>query len=351
MDRYIRHKLLSEFGVEGQSKLSSATIAIVGCGGLGNIAAAYLAGAGIGHLILIDGDSPDITNVHRQIFYTGSETETKAGVLKHKLDALNPSINITIHEERLSKSNCENLLADADIVLECTDDVMCKYLVNDFCALESIPMIYGAIHKYEGYVSVFRNLEESDIHLRDIFPQPDLNIPNCSEVGVLNTIAGLIGIIQANEAIKFLAELGTSLEGTLLTYNVLTYDQLKLKINKSWDEDLEDVWEQSEYTSMDCLHIDELSWEKVKDHQDQYQLVSIMPAAEHQNINESVIHLATNEHEKMVQIAGNKPVIIYCRSGKKSKVFISQVLESYPTLRLYNLEGGYMNYQKTEALG
>lgn len=347
--RYIRHILLDKIGEEGQKKLAQQTIAIVGCGGLGNIAAAYLAGAGIAHLILIDGDRPDITNVHRQILYTGDENTTKSKALEQKLKQLNPTIKYTTHEERLSKSNCERILINADLVLECTDDIICKYLVNDFCVLYNIPLVYGAIHKYEGYVSLFRNSKDEDIHLRDIFPQPDLNIPNCSEVGVLSTIAGIIGLMQANEALKFVLNMGEILEGKLLTFNVLTYDQMNLSIKKSWKEDLDDIWESTDYTPLDCLVIPELTWSKVQKSKDEYNWVSIMSKEEHADIHADVQNLSIGEEEEIIKIAQEKTTIIYCRSGSKSKAFISQLLNKHPYLKLYNLAGGFMQFQKESS--
>ncbi len=348
-NRYIRHILLDKIGEEGQKKLSVQTLAIVGCGGLGNIAAAYLAGAGIGELILIDGDRPDITNVHRQILYTGKETASKSRALQLKLAELNPEIKYTVHEERLSKENCERILQDADLVLECTDDPICKYLVNDFCVLENIPMIYGAIHKYEGYVSVFRNLEENDIHLRDIFPQPDLNIPSCSEVGVLSTIAGMIGLMQANEALKFILKIGETLEGKLLTYNVLTYNQMKLSLQKSWTEDIEELWETTDYTPLDCLIIPELAWSDARESRANYNWISIMTKAEHHSICDLATNHSISDLDEIVKISEEKPTIIYCRSGAKSKAFIGQLLNTHPYLELYNLAGGYMQYQKESS--
>ncbi len=349
--RYSRHTLLKEIGKEGQKLLSESTVAVIGCGGLGNIAAAYLAGAGIGHLILVDGDVPDVSNVHRQIFYSGNENNTKSKVLAEKLAVLNPEITYTIKEVRLSKKNCEDILSQADLVLECTDDPICKYLVNDYCVIENIPLVYGAIHKYEGYVSLFTNSDESQVHLRDVFPQPDLNIPTCSEVGVLNTIAGIIGMLQANEAIKYIVGFGTNLTGKLLTYNALTYDQFVLKISKTWMQDLEDIWETTEYTPLDCMNVMEIKWSDAQHNVSAFKWISLLPASEVSGITASTCYFSSLQKKEIADFAQDTPTIVYCRTGAMSRSLISSLLLEYPYLELYNLAGGYVQYQKEEILG
>ena len=225
-ERYSRQTILEEIGSSGQAKLNATQVAVVGCGGLGAIAAAYLAGAGIGKLILVDGDKPELSNLHRQVFFSPEDQQTKAEELQIKLSKLNPEIKIKAIPTHLTKANIDELLTGINLILECTDHQPTKYLVNDFCALEGIPMVYSAIHKFEGYLSLFTNQQEEDIHLRDIFPVPNPNLPVCSEVGVMNTIAGMMGVLQANEAMKYLLGIGESLSGRLLTYDCLSNRQL-----------------------------------------------------------------------------------------------------------------------------
>ncbi len=148
--RYARQVSLEEIGPEGQKKLASARVVIVGCGGLGAIAAAYLAGAGVGYLSLIDGDLPQLSNLHRQVFYDTGESKSKATALADRLSRLNPEVEIVAEEAYLDKSNVEKHLGDAaapDLVLECTDQAQIKHLVSDFCAIQEVPLVYGAIHK------------------------------------------------------------------------------------------------------------------------------------------------------------------------------------------------------------
>ncbi len=344
--RYSRQTILPEIGEAGQKKLGASHVAIVGCGGLGAIAAAYLAGVGIGRLSLIDGDVPDVSNLHRQVFYTAEDKGAKVEHLKSRLLALNPEIKIDVAATRLSKENIDQLLTGVDLVLECTDDQMCKYLVNDFCALEGLPLVYGAIHKYEGYVSLFRNEEEEDLHLRDIFPVPDLNIPVCSEVGVLSTIAGMIGILQANEAIKYLLGIGESLYGRLLTYEILSARQLILKLQKNWEEDLEELYEKNDYLTPACDHVLELDLSEVIANRAEVQLISVMTSGEHKPIDADCIHKLSEELSPSDIDKSKQKVVLYCRSGRVSKIVASKLMAEDPSLQIYSLKDGYRSFQK-----
>ena len=349
--RYSRQTILPEIGEDGQRKLSSSHIAIVGCGGLGAIAAAYLAGAGVGQLTLIDGDVPDVSNLHRQVFYTAEDKLPKVEHLQTRLHALNPEIKINISSARLSKANIDGLLTGIDLVLECTDDQMCKYLVNDFCALEGISMIYGAIHKYEGYISLFRNEQEEDIHLRDIFPVPDLNIPVCSEVGVLSTVAGLIGVLQANEAMKYILEIGDSLNGKLLTYDILSARQMILTLKKNYKEELDDVYESNDYLTPACGLVQEIDIEQVLKEKEGIQIISVMANGEHQAIVEDCMHILESDLELEQLDRDKKKVVLYCRVGRVSKIVANRLLLEDPTLMIYSLQGGYRAFQKHKNLG
>lgn len=344
--RYSRQTILPEIGEEGQEKLNVSHLAIVGCGGLGAISAAYLAGVGIGRLTLIDGDVPDVSNLHRQVFYTAEDKNHKVDHLKARLNALNPEITVDTFAERLTKENIDTILTGVDLVLECTDDQMCKYLVNDFCALEGIPLVYGAIHKYEGYVSLFENSNGKEIQLRDIFPVPDLNIPVCSEVGVLSTIAGLIGILQSNEAIKYILGIGNSLYGKLLTYDILEGRQMILSLQKNWNQDLDELYESNDYFTPICNHILEIDANDLITQRDTIQLISVMSQSEYQAIDEGC--LQSSDKDLNVEMLDNskEKIVIYCRSGRVSKIVASRLLTDDPKLKIYSLKDGYRGFQK-----
>ncbi len=348
-DRYSRQILLSEVGQKGQSKLAKSHVAVVGCGGLGAIAASYLAGAGVGTLTLIDGDQPDVSNVHRQILYIGDEGEAKSIVLKNKLHRLNPDIKIHTSSHYLTKTNIDEHLTGVDLIMECTDDIMCKYLVNDFAVLEQTPLVYGAIHKFEGYVSTFINQAESDIHLRDLFPYPDETIPTCSEVGVLNTIAGLIGLLQSNEVLKVILGIGEPLIGKLLTYDCLTNRQLILKMNKTWNEDMEELFEKTSYLPLDCSMVPDLNIEELLSNREQFSLVSVLSKEEHHAIDKQTTHLPNIELEQVELLSKGLPIVLYCKTGRVSKTLAAKLMEEKAGLEIYSLKGGLKGYRKYKS--
>ena len=339
--RYARQLSLDSIGLEGQQKLLDASIAIVGCGGLGAIAAMYLAGAGVGNLTLIDGDKPDLSNLHRQVFFNPDDTGSKAHELKERISLFNPDIEVTAIEKMISKQNCHQILEGVDLVLECTDSVQAKYLVNDYCHMEKIPCVYAAIHKEEGYVSFFQNEKASNIHLRDVFPIPDDNIPTCAEVGVMNTLAGIMGLIQATEAIKYIVSNQSELSGKLLIYDVRTYNQVKMKLKKSWEEMIEETWNKNAYTDPRSCSIPEITYEQLSKHADDYQIISILEKKDHVDILPGVEHLPLSRMDRYNwEPADDRPVVFYCNVGKKSMHLVMQLKEEDPEWKLYSLRGG-----------
>lgn len=338
MSRYIKHILLDEVAEQGQQKISNATVAIVGCGGLGSIVAPYLCGAGVGRLILIDGDEPHISNLHRQVFYTEDDlTDTKSTALGKRCQALNSDIEILALSKMISKENINEVLFNADLVVECTDHMQTKYIVNDYCHIHRKPLVYGAMHKYEGYVSTFVNTDADDIHLRDIFPEPNDEVPTCSQVGVLNTLAGLIGVLQANEVIKLITAAGELLSGTLLTYNILHNDQFKLKLRKTYKQNIEEIYDQYDYHSDESCRSFEITWDTVSNDRNLYDLISILPEEEHESIDDQVLRLDGNSTP-----VRDKARVYYCMSGKRSAVYVQQLLQADPMLKVYSLKGGLL---------
>ncbi len=348
-ERYIRQELLSEIGREGQAKLAQAKVCIVGCGGLGSIVAPYLAGAGIGELTLIDGDKPELSNLHRQVFFTLKSKDTKAEALAAHISKFNPEVKLKICSEMLSKANIDTYLAHTDLVIECTDEVLCKYLVNDWCHLHRKPLVYGAIHKFEGYVSLFENVSEESIQLRDAFPVPDTTIPSCSEVGVMNTIAGLIGILQANEALKYLLGLET-IVGQLLTYDCLSNEQLKLRLKKAWRGKIKDTYENETYLRKNCAVSREVDTESLLAEHDKYNVISILEKGEHRDIAEGNAHVPLSSFiiEEWASYLSDKtkPSLFYCRMGRRSSILVDEIRKAFPEAEVYSLRGGLTAYKE-----
>ncbi len=226
-ERYSRHLRLPQVGLEGQRKLESARVLLVGVGGLGSPAAYYLCAAGVGTLRIADDDVVDRSNLQRQILHT----DARIGIAKVDsaaiaLSALNPRTRIETIAERVSSANVERLLDGVDIVIDGADNFPARYLLNDACVKLGKPLVYGAVHRFEGQTSVFdagRHRGEAPCY-RCLFPEPPPPeaAPNCAEAGVLGVLPGVIGLIQATEAIKLILDIGVPLSGRLLHFDALS---------------------------------------------------------------------------------------------------------------------------------
>lgn len=220
--RYSRHLALREIGVAGQEKLKAARVLIVGAGGLGSPSALYLAAAGVGTLGLIDNDRVDVSNLQRQVLYDSDVVgDSKVQAARVRLQALNPSINIEVHDVELRAANIAEIIARYDLVLDGTDRFTTRYLVNDACVMLRKPLVSAAIHRFEGQALTY--VPDRGPCYRCLFPEPPTEglVPNCAEAGVLGVLPGVMGSIQATEAIKLIVGAGELLIGRLLTYDAL----------------------------------------------------------------------------------------------------------------------------------
>ena len=226
-DRYNRQIILPNFGTEAQEKLSQAKVLVVGAGGLGCPVLQFLTAAGVGSLGIVDFDTVTISNLQRQILFDESLVgRNKAIAAKEKLQQLNSEIKITAFPEELTSQNAVSLLENYDIAVGCTDNFSSRYLLDDACCSSDKPWVYGAVYQYEGQVSVFNAEKEgTKTNYRDLFPQLPRpgNTPNSNQLGVLGTLTGIIGTLQAQEVIKLITGIGEILAGKLLMFNVLTY--------------------------------------------------------------------------------------------------------------------------------
>ena len=226
-ERYSRHLLLQEVGVEGQRRLEGSRVLMIGAGGLGSPAAFYLAAAGVGHLRIADDDVVDRSNLQRQILHTEARIgEPKVASAQATLGALNPRTQVEAVQVRVTSDNIECLLEGVDVVLDGADNFPVRYLLNDACVKLGIPLVYGAVQRFEGQVSVFdagRHRGELPCY-RCLFPEPPPPefAPNCAEAGVLGVLPGVIGLLQATEVVKLLLGIGDSLAGRLLQFDALS---------------------------------------------------------------------------------------------------------------------------------
>jgi len=233
-ERYSRHIILPEVGLDGQKRLKAAKVLCVGTGGLGAPLLMYLAAAGVGTLGIIDFDVVDTSNLHRQIIHgTSWVGKPKIESAKQRILEINPNCQIQLHETFLTSENALEIIAQYDIVADGTDNFPTRYLVNDACVLLGKPNVYGSIFRFEGQATVF-NYEDGP-NYRDLYPEPPPPgmVPSCAEGGVLGVLCGIIGTIQATEVIKIILAKGTSLSGRLLLYDALNmkFRELKLRPN------------------------------------------------------------------------------------------------------------------------
>jgi molybdopterin/thiamine biosynthesis adenylyltransferase len=223
-ERYARHLTLPEVGVAGQKRLRSARVALIGAGGLGSPAALYLAAAGVGALSLVDDDRVERSNLQRQILHADARVGMSKGEsARIALNALNPDVRIDLRAERLCAANVEALIGGHDVVIDGADNFPTRYLLDAACRRLGIPLVYGAVHRFTGQVSVFDARRADSPCYRCLFAEPPGadEAPNCSEAGVLGVLPGVIGLLQATEAIKLVLGIGDTLVGRLLCYDAL----------------------------------------------------------------------------------------------------------------------------------
>jgi molybdopterin/thiamine biosynthesis adenylyltransferase/rhodanese-related sulfurtransferase len=231
--RYSRHLLIPEVGVEGQTKLLNSRVLLIGAGGLGSPASLYLAAAGVGTLGIVDDDRVDASNLQRQIAHS---TETlgdwKADSAKATIEALNPDVNVVTYKERLTSENVERILGDGwDVIVDGADNFPTRYLVNDASIWHDIPVVHGSIYRFEGQVTVFTPRQGPCYRCLYPAPPPPELAPSCAEGGVLGVLPGIVGSLQASEALKIVLGAGDTLEGRLLLFDALhtTFDEVSVR--------------------------------------------------------------------------------------------------------------------------
>lgn len=358
--RYQRQMLLPELGKAGQQKLQSARILMIGAGGLGCPALQYLVAAGVGQIGIVDHDVVDITNLHRQVLYKMADIgQSKAQRAKAILQELNPDCAIEAYELQLDNTNALNIIKDYDLVIDGTDNFATRYLVNDACVLLDKPLIYGSIDRFEGQVAVFNvtGKDGQQINYRHLFPEPPApgEVLNCAEAGVLGVLPGIIGTLQASEAIKLITGIGTPLINQLFTYNALnnqTYtfqlqadevtgapgDEAAFRaMNYDWfcgirqSTDIEEI---DHATFQQWLHNDRITIIDVRE-QDETPVVDTFP---HQQLPLSSLpdHLANIEGDT---------IVIFCQSGKRSLKAAQMMKERFGSSRkIYSLRGGISGF-------
>jgi len=235
--RYARHLSIDVVGGAGQERINRAEVLVVGAGGLGSPVIAYLAAAGVDTLHVVDPDELETSNLQRQIIHTESDVgRPKVESAKEYVESLNSEVTVVPHQVEFAPENAADLVADMDLVLDCTDNFEARYLINDACMLEGVPFVHGAVYRLEGQVSVFGTVEDGPCY-RCLFPEapPEEATPDCEVNGVLSPLPGTIGTMEATEALKQIVGFGESLEGRLLVYDGedMTTDEVPVRQNPS----------------------------------------------------------------------------------------------------------------------
>jgi molybdopterin/thiamine biosynthesis adenylyltransferase/rhodanese-related sulfurtransferase len=234
LGRYARHLALPQVGLEGQEKLKAGRVLLVGAGGLGSPAALYLAAAGVGTLGLVDFDTVDASNLHRQLLFgTGDIGRSKLEAAARRLEDVNPNARVERHEVRLTSENALDIVRGYDVVLDGTDNFPTRYLVNDACVLAGKPNVYASVFRFEGQASVFWAAKGPCYRCVYPEPPPPNLVPSCAEGGVLGVLPGLLGLVQAVETIKLLLGIGDTLVGRLLLVDALSMQFREMKLQKN----------------------------------------------------------------------------------------------------------------------
>ncbi len=361
-NRYNRQIILPDFGNKAQEKLYQAKVLVVGAGGLGCPVLQYLAAAGVGNLGIVDFDRVDRSNLQRQtLFREGSEGEFKAEAAKERLQQQNSEIKITTFPKKLTNQNALSLLEKYDIIVDCTDNFQTRYLLNDACQLLHKPLVYGAIYQYGGQVSVF-NVEKDGIigtNYRDLFPSPPQfgEVPNCNEAGVLGTLSGLIGTLQANEVIKLITGIGEVLSGKLLLTNILDYTTHIFKYEKS--EQTHSPKTEAEFLS---INYEEICGAALSDEiEDVEQLEAVLEQKDSVLIDvrneEELPKISTFAHkiiplsvleEQIEELEEFNSIVFVCRLGIRSARAAQMVKQKYPHKKIQHIRNGIMTIIKDE---
>tara|TARA_R110000787_G_scaffold200643_7_gene311632 strand:+ start:6982 stop:8070 length:1089 start_codon:yes stop_codon:yes gene_type:complete len=356
-DIFKRQITLSEIGEVGQQKLQNAKVLVVGCGGLGSPIAVYLASSGIGQLHLVDFDKVDVTNLHRQVFYSLEDVgHYKSECLAKFIQKRAPFTNVSFSKKPLTKENVTELISKYDIIVDGTDSLPTKYLLNDVCVMQGKPLVYGSLYKFDGYVSTFNVLQENgsySANLRDAFPEMNTDIPNCEEAGTLNAIVGMIATSQVNEVLKIITGIGKPLANELLIYNTLQNTQLKMKLSpKILKEKIASLFKMQTYFDAACGTQNpdwQISPEELKkrlsdtERSGRVELIAVLPNLKlpfkvHQTIPIQEFDANT------FTVDEKKTYVMVCQRGFNSYKATEQLKEKHPTLNVLNLTGGISNY-------
>lgn len=365
--RYSRHTLLPEFGNAGQQRLKSGRVLIVGAGGLGSPAALYLAAAGAGTIGLVDYDEVDVTNLQRQVLYgTADVGKSKIQAAHARLADANPHVKLELHETPINVGNARELIDRYDVIVDGTDNFGTRYLVNDACVMAGKPNVYGSVFRFEGQAAVFAMADGPCYRCLHPEPPPAGLIPNCAEAGVLGVLPGIIGVIQATEAIKILTGIGTPLVGKLLLFDALRMrfreialprdpqcpvcgDHPTIRELVAYDPICEvrtEVPPQGEVEEEEMTAAELAEWRRDKK---PHLLIDVREPAEHaaSRIEGAELIPLRQLQSHVKRLPKDRPIVVHCQVGGRSAIAVAMLRVQGFDAR--NLKGGIKAWQKSET--
>ena len=365
-DKYQRQIILKGFGEAGQDKLSQAKVLVIGAGGLGCPALQYLAAAGVGIIGIVDLDVVDLSNLHRQILFTVDDIgKPKAQTAASRLQRLNPDIEIKVYPFQLTNTNALEIFTDYDMVIDGSDNYATRYLINDACVLLNKPLVYGAVLRFEGQVGVF-NFENAETKIktnyRDLFPKPPdaASSLSCNDAGVLGVLPGIIGTMQATEAIKIITGIGKPLCNKIISYNALenSFYEFNISPNAKTTELIpKNVAAFKSYNYewfCNAFYDSEINSEEF----DAIRLstsISIIDVREKEELPVIDEFPVTNIPLSIFKEADStyfteNTVVLLCQSGKRSLTALKIMKEKFPKLKLYSLKGGILAWKINQRI-
>ncbi|MFN8693551.1 MAG: ThiF family adenylyltransferase [Holosporales bacterium] len=339
MQRYQRQMILPELGEQGQRRLSASRAVVIGAGGLGCPALQYLTGAGVGHITLVDDDVVSLSNLHRQVLYTDADIGTpKVHAAAARLRAMNPTVAIHPVAASFTAANAAELINGADVVLDCTDTFAAKFLAADAAVKYGVPLVYGAILGWNGEAALFDS--RNGACFRCLYTAPPLgHVPNCAEAGVIGALAGVIGSVQALEAIKVLLGLGTP--GVLLQYDGLTATTRRLSVTKdpacpTCSHGSEDIMFNTAVSTITAAAAAALPDALYLDVREPYEWqAGHVRGAVHLPLGQ----IASNPRDAAATLPPGKNIVIYCKAGVRSAQ-AAVLLQAQGATNLHSLTGG-----------
>jgi sulfur-carrier protein adenylyltransferase/sulfurtransferase len=352
VNRYARQITLPEIGEAGQEKLRRASVLIVGAGGLGSPAALYLAAAGVGTLGLVDFDRVDATNLHRQVLYGTSDVgRPKLEAARERLADLNPEVRVVTHEARLTSENALEILRGYEVVLDGTDNFATRYLVNDACVLLDKPNVYGSIFRFDGQVSVFATKEGPCYRCLYPEPPPPGLVPSCAEGGVLGILPGIVGSLQATEAIKLIVGIGETLAGRLLLFDALRTTFRVMKVRRRCEEHAP-ITQLIDYEEF-CNPVQQTDITPAELAQQLSSGAEIVLIDVREPYEWNAGHLDTATHiplaqvpQRLAEIPKDRDVVMICRSGGRSAHAQEHLIRQHGYTRVKNLVGGMQRWAR-----